>query len=77
MSIAVAGKVKQMNGGTYKLMDLADIDNGDGTSAKDLVDGHTTAIAELTTLVNSANADVDGGNFTDVAGADVINGGDF
>jgi len=78
MSVPIIGKIKQQNSGTYKLMDFADVDyDGTGTSAKDVLDGHTSEIAALTLAVGSANADIDGGNFTDTAGTDVISGGDF
>lgn len=38
MSIEIIDKLKQKNNGKFKLMDLDDVDYGDGTSAKDKID---------------------------------------
>ena len=38
MSIEIIDKLKQKNNGKFKLVDLDDVDYGDGTSAKDKID---------------------------------------
>ena len=60
MAVEVPSKIKQMNGGTYKLMDLADIDNGDGTSAKDLVDGQIAKLSEVTAQLSLISSGITG-----------------
>lgn len=45
MSIEIIDKLKQKNNGKFKLMDLDDVDYGDGTSAKDKIDSLGASIA--------------------------------
>ena len=45
MSIEIIDKLKQKNNGKFKLMDLDDVDYGDGTSAKDKIDSLGASLA--------------------------------
>lgn len=45
MSIEIIDKLKQKNNGTFKLMDLDDVDYGDGTSAKDKIDSLPSSLS--------------------------------
>ena len=45
MSIEIIDKLKQKNNGKFKLMDLDDVDYGDGTSAKDKIDSLPSSLS--------------------------------
>lgn len=45
MSIEIIDKLKQKNNGKFKLIDLDDVDYGDGTSAKAKIDSLGASIA--------------------------------
>ena len=45
MSIEIIDKLKQKNNGKFKLVDLDDVDYGDGTSAKAKIDSLGASIA--------------------------------
>lgn len=45
MSIEIIDKLKQKNNGKFKLIDLDDVDYGDGTSAKSKIDSLGASLA--------------------------------
>ena len=65
MSIEIIDKLKQKNNGKFKLMDLDDVDYGDGTSAKDKIDSLGASLAMDTDnklyLRNSKGQNIGGG----------------